>query len=357
MPRTKQSIGRRYGLVLAKRYLAIGQGDDEALRKAQQRRERLEKEINALADAGELPEDDLEEISNYIGAVETMESYKMAFAAFSMQAVAYAMKAARNLDVVKTSEELHNTVVGRPLLIYGADGSTPLDAEGKPIEVGEYRDLAAIDAAEDADDFVAALKQNDTAGRYFYYGAVASVDDGRAELKEDQAIKQQNIDRGGYVSYGGLFEIEEPTLAYFTKESRERLLRSLYYVDYYLFAAEVLEAFYNLDGLAEVIAPTDILDTTAVAGHSTFNIAVEGINEALIHRFQPGKDPFKAGSEYVANMLEKARAEWLQPVEWETKTYKKEAKAAARELTAADLRNINTYAAFISTQRKKRGLA
>lgn len=356
MPRTKQSIGRKYGLALAKRYLATAQGDAETAKKLLQQRDRLEAEINSLAVAHELTEADLEEINGYIAAMETMEAFKMAFAAFSMQAVAYAMKAGRNLDIVRDTEKMHTTVIGRPLQIFGGDEGQLLDAEGNPIPLGAYVDLAQIDAAEDADGFVAALQQNDVSGRFFYHGAVMAVDDGRPEPKEATKIKQQIIDRGGFISYGGLFEIEAPTLKDFISESRTQLVRSLYYVDYYLFAAEVLEAFYNLDGLAEVIAPKDILDTTAVAGHETYNIAVQGINEDLILRFQPGEDPAAAGRAYVTAMLEKAREEWLIPVAWETQSHTKEAKAAARELTAVELSTVGRFAAFINAQRKKRGL-
>lgn len=357
MPRTKQSIGKKYGIVLAKRYLATQQGDAETAEKMLKQRDKLQAEINSLIAAEEITPEELAEVTDYIAAIETMEAYKMAFNAFCMQAVAYAMKAARNLDIVKTNEKLHSAVYARPLLIFGADDAGLLDAEDETIPLRAYVDLEAINAEEDPEGFIAALKQNDIAGRYYAFGATATVDDGRPAATKEMMLKQQTLDRGGEVSYNGLFEIEEPVLRDFISESRTQLIRSLYYVDYYLFAAEVIEAFFNLDGLAEALAEEIMLNTSAVAGYETYNIAVGGINEALINRYMPGEDPITAGKEYVDTMLAKAREEWLQPVEWEHVRHPKEAKAVAREMTAEDLSTVGRLAVFLNAQRKKRGMA
>lgn len=363
MPRKKETIGRRYGVAVAKEYFGRNL-PDEALEKSGARlKAKLDRAIDA--DPELLTEEDAEEAGAYISAVDVWQGVRMAASAYCFQAVGYANLAARLIQEVIDAETAHTHTCTRPVLTFAGDGGeTLVDAEGRDEQKITLTDLRTLSPEEDPEGFIADMKNNDLIGRMGLIGQCVLV---TKDIDEERRRRLQEEDRGWHEHYELLFELRRDALKAFVQHAHNTLKTCAYYLDRYYFTAQLVEAFLKIEGVAEGIAPDSIISTARDSGVCVFNDSVEMLGRgSFIMRYNvtpETSDPeninmARDGVEYVEAMLAEAR-EWLTPVEWEDRSedLKKAAKAAAKEMTHATIGRIAALETFTIEQMIKRGLA
>ena len=344
MANRKETIGRRYGVAVAKEYFGRYLEDDELERSGENARARLNSEIEADPEAA--TSEDASEMSDYIAALNVYDALQMATSAYTFQAVAYANRAARFLEEIAEAERSHALLCLRPLLIEEGDG----------LEEGEFEDLGEIDAAGDISGFLKAVRGNDEAGRLITNGHAV------AHPKEGMLEGIMKADRGLTGEYRSLFELREPHARAEVNQARAIIEESARYIDRYIFTAHLLEAFLKIDGVSEVIAPSNMTETARSNALGAFNYAVGLIAPGYIVRFnRPNGEeehPARAGVIYAEAMIERARGEWLYPIEWEdrTETLINAAHSAAKLMRHEDIARVSSLETFVKEQMAKRGL-
>lgn len=362
MPRKKETIGRRYGIAIAKEYFGRNL-PDEALEKSGARaKAKLYRAIDE--DPELLTEEDAEEAGAYLSAIDVWQGMRMAASAYAFQAVGYANLAARLIQEVIDAETAHTRTCARPVLTFtGEGGETLVDAEGEDEQKITLTDLADLEPAEDPEGFIADMKSNDLFGRMGLVGQSVLV---TKDADKERRRRLQEEDREWHENYELLFELRRDGLKAFLDRARNTLETCAFYLDRYYFTAQLVEAFLKIEGAGDGIAPEAIISTARESGIDVFNDSVGMLGRgSFIMRYNVTpemSDPAKlnmaqGGLEYVDAMLNEAR-EWLTPVEWTDRSedLKKAAKAAAKEMTHEDIGRIARLEGFAIRQMKKRGL-
>lgn len=357
MPRKKETIGRRYGIAIAKEYFGRNMRDEALTKSGERAKARLTREVQSDPDA--LTEEDGAEVSAYTTAIDVYEGIRMAANAYSLQAIANATRAARLLEQLEDAERAHTNMCLRPVLTFkGEDGETPVDAEGRDEQKITLTDLLTVSPEEEPEAFIEDMRNNDLMGRLGLVGKTLLLE----KDSEAQRLLLQEGDRGSAEDYARLFELKRATLAQDVMNARRVIESSTRFLDRYTFTAYLLEAFLKIEGVAAFLVPQSALDSARRAGVDLFNSAVEPFTHDFLMRYTIARGNMnmaEAGREYVKHMLYEARELWLYPTEWTDKTeeLKKAAKLAAKEMTYADLERIAALETFTNAQMIKRGLA
>lgn len=356
MPRKKETIGRRYGVALAKEYFGRNTHNEDLRKSGERAKKRLNKLIEEDPEA--LTEEDGEEISAYISAIDVYEAERMAALAYVFQAIAYANRAARFIQQVADAERAHTYMCVRPLLVFiDTEKEEPVDAEGNSVHTITLTDLSTVDPEEDPEGFIADMKSNDIVGRLGLIGKSALMEKDDPETRD----RLQRADRGLPEDYEGLFELKRDLLKEEIANARRVIETSTYFIDRHIFTAQLLETFLKIEGVSDFIIHTGTIDTVRRTAVEAFNHAISLFDHDFVFRYSISPDSTnmaEEGRRYVDRMLSEARAEWLYPTEWldRSEDLKKAGKAAAKELTYSTLGSTAALESFVNLQMTKRGL-
>lgn len=347
---SQESIAYRYGKAQARKYVGQVNGNKRQITAAQKVIDQITEELPETIHDTDISAREIGEIGFAEEARNLYDFLRVSHSAYTMQAVAYTQQLGRYIEAVIHNEAAHNAIAARPLIVIGKDEEgRPLGANGEPIEI-ELVDLSTLDP-EDEESFSKAIGQNDTAGRYLVYKHIHPADPIDPHLEE--WIDRLNNDI--QMPYH-LIETKEAVIKQIAQNTRKALEESVRTLKLYQFAADILEAYWGVKGLSEVLAPPHETATALNLGVNDFNYFIELITVELTPlRFNAGKNPKEAGAQYVDTVIERIK-EWFTPIGWYDPIPEKEAKKAAKKLELLDISSNARFFSFLQEQAEARGL-
>lgn len=370
MARKKETLGHKLGILEIKRYLARRTDDDALLEEVKKQEAKI---ITTAGGSINLDQEDSWEYFAYKDSVNTIEAIIPMYQANSQMISNYGERARNDLYRFHSAEAEHNDKLQQPLLVFGKDeAGNYLDADGQPIPT-EYAEPTAIEEDEIGQPvYKYDFERNDTVARLKQAGvALVQYDSLEGEYKaaaqgEDWKQTQQTLDRKLSEDNRYLMEAVagHPSILPAYVNAIYKGLKEMRRWEY---AAAVLEGFFKIEGIAEVITPGDLrYDAVITVLH--YNNALSFIDEELIQRHGKGSEA------RITTFFQEAREAWLKPIDFfgedphllfgdkdhielvANAFPKKAVKTAVKAMIYEDIANIGQFTRFINALIKQEGV-